>query len=772
MAAGAGHSGGAAVTTGQEPSATSPTNGAKYALLVGCAKYKIPMFKSLPARANIDALAKVLRDPYIGEFEVTELLNQKSGVTSEQIESFFANRRTNDLLLLYFSCHGILDSAGQLFFATADTKRELPDTTGISARRVKTWMDQSRSQRIILLLDCCHGGAFDRGLTRGDSGAKKVIEQLVGRGRVVIAASDKLEPAYDSEFTDAVVRGLRTGDADLDGNGWISVWEFYEYIHTQVQQNRPGQTPTMSADGIRGQLNLAKNPHPAMPLPDELTQALRSGIPWVRSGAVDGLRRMLRSNTPGGQKRTARQELSRLAGTDPDGDIQEEAHKALGSPSPLPTTAGTRHSHSRRWLAIPVLALIVVAGVVLRTVLPPASPSAPPPTPCTPSVKPADGVLSLGTLLPKTGAFNYSGPAPEAGVRLAMKDINEAGGIPRVAVEFDAGNQRDEGNPSSNHAVQSANALLAGGVDVIIGPETSPAARKIIDKITCAGVIMFAPANTSTIFTTYNDHGFYFRTSPSSEFEGQALGGLVTEDHNSTTVILSRDDEFGNPLRKATEETIRKSGGRILDSFSYNPNALDYDKEIQRIKAKDPDAIVLIGFTEISQILVKMIEEGLGPRNKHVYGSGATMTNTLAGQVSPQDPGALKGLRGTPLYAGDESFIKRLREANPAILDLTYAAQGYDATIVTALAAAIAGTDAPAAIAKEITGVTREGEKCTTFAACMVLVKDHKNIDYDGPSGPLEFTNPGEPSSATYIIGETQADGTVKALKSVHIGPR
>jgi branched-chain amino acid transport system substrate-binding protein len=65
--------------------------------------------------------------------------------------------------------------------------------------------------------------------------------------------------------------------------------------------------------------------------------------------------------------------------------------------------------------------------------------------------------------------------------------------------------------------------------------------------------------------------------------------------------------------------------------------------------------------------------------------------------------------------------------------------RAYDAVVITALAAAIAGTDLPAAIGKEINGVTRTGERCTSFVACMALVKEGKNIDYDGPSGSLEF---------------------------------
>ena len=179
----------------------------------------------------------------------------------------------------------------------------------------------------------------------------------------------------------------------------------------------------------------------------------------------------------------------------------------------------------------------------------------------------------------------------------------------------------------------------------------------------------------------------------------------------------------------------------MLFRSHYDPNALDYSKDIQRIKAKNPDAIVLIGFLESAHILSGMTKEGLGPRNKKVYGDN--MTNTLAGQVSPRDPGALAGMKGALTDAGGEAFVKRLREANPGLRDLTYAAQAYDTVVITALAAAVAGTDAPTAVAKQIA--------------------------YDGPSGPLRLTDHGEPNSATYVINEIQADGTLKPLRSERV---
>jgi molecular chaperone DnaK len=138
-----------------------------------------------------------------------------------------------------------------------------------------------------------------------------------------------MEYAYGSEFTNAVVRGLETGAADLDGDGRVSVYELYQYVYDQVRQGTLGQTPTISTDGMRGQLYLAKNPHALLPLPADLEQVLASDIVWKRLWAVDGLRHLLAGDHPGGQKRRARQALDRLRDDDADLDIRAAASEAL-----------------------------------------------------------------------------------------------------------------------------------------------------------------------------------------------------------------------------------------------------------------------------------------------------------------------------------------------------------------------------------------------------------------------------------------------------------
>jgi ABC-type branched-subunit amino acid transport system substrate-binding protein len=112
--------------------------------------------------------------------------------------------------------------------------------------------------------------------------------------------------------------------------------------------------------------------------------------------------------------------------------------------------------------------------------------------------------------------------------------------------------------------------------------------------------------------------------------------------------------------------------------------------------------------------------------------------------------GAISGFAGTtPFGELTEEFFARLCEVDPNLEDLNYGAETYDAVMIAALATAVAGDDG-IAHASEINGVTRDGEKCTTYADCLALIEAGTDIDYDGASGPLTFAGNGEPTEGTY----------------------
>lgn len=285
----------------------------KYALIIGNNKYDDPKLAQLktPA-ADSQALAKVLVDKNIGAFdEVSPLIDKTETEIRRAISSFLSNKKPDDLVLVYFSGHGVLDDRGRLFLSLKDTETTLLKATAIPSTFISDEMDSCRSKRQILILDCCHSGAFARG-TKGEQ--KAVTEATFegsGYGRVVMTASDSTQYALEGDqvisqtklslFTHFLLEGLRTGEADIDNDGHISLDEWYDYTYARVISETPRQIPHRWSYNQQGDLIIARNPNikkKVVELPHELTQALESSFGGIRESAVNELGKYLRSHDP------------------------------------------------------------------------------------------------------------------------------------------------------------------------------------------------------------------------------------------------------------------------------------------------------------------------------------------------------------------------------------------------------------------------------------------------------------------------------------------
>jgi FtsH-binding integral membrane protein len=285
----------------------------KYALIIGNNKYNDPKLAQLktPA-ADSQALAKVLDDKTIGSFdEVTPLINQTETRIRRAISTFLTNKKPDDLVLLYFSGHGVLDDRGRLYLALRDTQVDLLKATSIPSSFVADEMDSCRSKRQILILDCCHSGAFGRG-TKGEQ--KAITETTFegsGFGRVVLTASDSTQYALEGDqiikqtelslFTHFLLEGLKTGEADVNNDGNVSLDEWYDYTYGKVISETPRQVPHKWSYNQQGDLIIAKNPYvkkKIVELPYELLQALESPFVGIRESAVTELGKYLRSRDP------------------------------------------------------------------------------------------------------------------------------------------------------------------------------------------------------------------------------------------------------------------------------------------------------------------------------------------------------------------------------------------------------------------------------------------------------------------------------------------
>jgi branched-chain amino acid transport system substrate-binding protein len=167
---------------------------AKVALLIGVSEYE-PGLTPLPAAVkDVEAMQRVLLHPDIGGFDdVTLLVNPQRHVMEEAIEILFDNRQKDDLVLLFFSGHGIKDESGKLYFAARNTRKTdkgVPvKATTVPANFVHEVMSNSRSKREVVILDCCFSGAFAEGMLARDDGFVDVKNQLGGEGRAVLTSS-------------------------------------------------------------------------------------------------------------------------------------------------------------------------------------------------------------------------------------------------------------------------------------------------------------------------------------------------------------------------------------------------------------------------------------------------------------------------------------------------------------------------------------------------------------------------------------------------------
>jgi len=292
-------------------------DGQRKALIVANDEYEHEGLRHLLApAADAEALAGVLGDSQIGDFEVRVVHNEPAHDIEAHIEDLFADSRPDDVLLLHFSCHGLKSESGDLFFAARNTRPNRLGSTAVSADFVQRCMRASRSRSIVLLLDCCYGGAFGQGVAVRAAGDVNVLDSFPGgklgggRGRAVITASSAMEYAFEGDrladdhgpqpsvFTSALVEGLASGDADRDEDGWVSLNELYDYVFDRVRERTPHQTPSRDVE-MQGELYLARSRRQrirALPIPPDLQAAMTDPNMFTRLGAVSELRARLTSD--------------------------------------------------------------------------------------------------------------------------------------------------------------------------------------------------------------------------------------------------------------------------------------------------------------------------------------------------------------------------------------------------------------------------------------------------------------------------------------------
>ncbi|SDD23676.1 ABC transporter substrate-binding protein [Glycomyces harbinensis] len=367
--------------------------------------------------------------------------------------------------------------------------------------------------------------------------------------------------------------------------------------------------------------------------------------------------------------------------------------------------------------------------------------------------------LTVGTILPQTGSLAFLGPPEFAGVDLAVEEINEFGGVLDTCVEV---LHEDSGDTTTDIASQAADALIAQDVNVVIGAASSGVSFQFIDKLYEEGIVQISPANTSPDFTTYERGDYYFRTAPSDILQGRVLADTLIADGHQSIAILALQDAYGTGLADSIEQNFTDFGGEVALKTIYDPAATEFSAEVGQVADANVDAVVLVTFNEIVNLGPALAEGGLSAQDLGWY----LVDGNLADYSADFPAGFMEGAKGTFPGADPEPIRDRLLEIDPDLTDFTYGPESYDATALAALAAIAGDSYDSETIKDNLVDVSTGGTKCTGFTECAELLAEDNtaDIDYDGYSGPIEFSPEGDVTAATIGVYQYLPDNTYENL--------
>ena len=247
----------------------------KYALLIGVSEYQDEKLLSLPNAINdISAFERVLSNENIGGFDdVSKLSNPTHSEIRTAIAELFADKHAEDIILLYFSGHGVKDEDDILYLAAQNTFFHLPEGSAMETLTIARFMNRpTGSNRQIVILDCCYSGAIVN-YSRGRSTSVGTVNALEGNGygRYVMSACDEFQRAWEGDvfdddykhglFTHFLVKGLETGEADSSADGWVDVDEWFTFAARNVMEvtNTEQRPKRSSFNGELGRLIGARN---------------------------------------------------------------------------------------------------------------------------------------------------------------------------------------------------------------------------------------------------------------------------------------------------------------------------------------------------------------------------------------------------------------------------------------------------------------------------------------------------------------------------------
>jgi len=354
-----------------------------------------------------------------------------------------------------------------------------------------------------------------------------------------------------------------------------------------------------------------------------------------------------------------------------------------------------------------------------------------------------DGVLKLGVYLPRTGEGAALGEPMIQAVEEAVAAINTAGGVLGNNIEVEIVDEGGDSGPDE---------LITGGVDAIVGPASSLVALAQLATLVqpTTGVVTCSPTATAMALDDFSDRdGLFFRTAPSDSLQMAAIARRVEDTGETSVTVGYLDDPYGRGLVASFAEVAGRQGLDLRAEVGFSGDQEDLSDVVAELLAESPGVIVVLGDTDDGSRLLAAIDEAAATDLRRVIVNDA-----------------IRGARQT-IQSLTPAFRQRLIGVAPNARSLSengpegfFTAHAVDCVNLIALATILAESDAPSRIKTKIGEVASGGRVCTSFDACVALLDQDLQIDYNGFSGSVDLSNSaGDPVRAWFESFSFDADG-------------
>lgn len=357
-----------------------------------------------------------------------------------------------------------------------------------------------------------------------------------------------------------------------------------------------------------------------------------------------------------------------------------------------------------------------------------------------------DGVLRIGALLTMNGDVSGISPGIIAAIETAVRDINAAGGVLGAPVET---SYRDAGSVGEQRLESGFAELVARGVDVVIGPSSPVLLERLLPLATEAGVAVIATAASSPTAGSVAPIDALLRTVPAVDREVVALLQTLVAEGTETVALVAGSDAQGQAVVDLARATAAETTTAIT-AVERADAATSGSRLSFSLAASAPDAVVVattgLSNAKATELVTALLQRGL--RGDQFWFTSASVID-----YSSLDDGALEGATGVRAGAEvDEAFVARQLQSDPRLRTQRFAPETYDAVVLSALAATIAGDDGGPSILREFATALSGDVVCSSVGECLDVLDNKRLIDYDGLSGSLTLNESGDVASASLSL--------------------